>query len=179
MSGRGRTTSLQRHGGQAARWHAYARMHARIHVRIHARMLRPSDAGQVTAFVVIMITGLFVFAGLVLDGGLALRDKVQAIDEAQEAARAGAQSLDLAQYRASGDVVLVPAQAAAAAHTYLRATGNPLADTAQVTVTGDRVSVTVTRSQPTQILGIAGLGTITVHGAGTAVAEHGIDAPQQ
>ena len=147
--------------------------------RLRARMVGRGDAGQVSAFIVIMITALFLFAGLVLDGGLALRDKVQAIDEAQEAARAGAQSLDLTQYRASGDVVLVPAQAAAAAHTYLRATGNPLADTAQVTVVGDRVTVTVTRSQPTQILSIAGLGTITVHGTGTAVARHGIDAPEQ
>ena len=147
--------------------------------RLRRRMAGPTDGGQVTAFVVIMITGLFLFAGLVLDGGLALRDKVQTIDEAQEAARAGAQSLNLGAYRAGGDVVLDPVQAAAAAHAYLRATGNPLAGAAQVTVVGDQVTVTVTRSQPTQILSIAGLRTITVHGTGTAVAEHGINAPQQ
>ena len=167
MIDRGRNSNLRSDVGQAGRQ------------RFRARLAGPTDAGQVTAFVVIMITALFLFSGLVLDGGLALRDKVQAIDEAEEAARAGAQSIDLRAYRAGGDVVLVPSQAAAAARSYLRATGNRLAGTAQVTVIGDRVTVTVTRSQPTQILSIAGLGTITVHGTGTAVAEHGIDAPQQ
>jgi Flp pilus assembly protein TadG len=125
-----------------------------------------------------MVLGLLMVAGLVLDGGLALAGKVQAIDEAQEAARAGAQQLDLTTYRDSGQVVLAPNQAVAAARTYLTATGNTDAASATVTVTGDRVAVTVTRHQPTQLLGLLGLGSLTVTGHGEAVAAHGVNGPQ-
>ena len=57
--------------------------------------LGESESGMVTAFVVIFTVALIVMAGLVFDGGLALSVKVQAIDDAQAAARAGAQAIDL------------------------------------------------------------------------------------
>lgn len=123
-----------------------------------------------------MVAGLLLLAGLVLDGGLALAAKVQAIDEAQEAARTGAQQLDLATYRATGQVVLDSAAAEHAARTYLAATGNPQATTAEIQVNGDRVHVALTRRQPTQLLGLGGLRALTVHGSATAVAAHGVAA---
>jgi hypothetical protein len=136
------------------------------------------DRGQVTAFFVVFLAALLVSAGLVLDGGLALRDKVRAIDEAQEAARTGAQQIDLTAYRRSGSVALQSARAADAAHAYLNATGNPLAQQATVTVTGNQITVTVIRRQRTQLLTLIGLRYLTVHGTGTAVAVFGIGAPQ-
>lgn len=139
---------------------------------------RRGEEGQVTPFVVVMVLALLMVAGLVLDGGLGLAAKVRAIDEAQEAARAGAQQLDLTTYRNSGQVVLVPDQAVAAARAYLAGTGNPDAAAAVVTVTGDRVAVTVTRTQPTQLLGLLGLGSLQVTGHGQALAAHGVDGPQ-
>ena len=45
------------------------------------------DSGQVTPFVVILAIALIAFAGLVLDAGMALSAKVQALDAAQAAAR--------------------------------------------------------------------------------------------
>src|SRR6266496_3713638 len=87
------------------------------------RRLREDQSGRVTAFVVIMVTAILLFAGLVLDGGLALAAKVRALGEAQEAARAGAQEIDLAAYRADGTLRLAPQQASAAARNYLAATG--------------------------------------------------------
>lgn len=135
------------------------------------------DGGQVTAFVVVWVMALMLVMGLVLDGGLALAGKIRAINEAQEAARAGAQQLDLVTYRATGDVVLNAEAATSAARAYLADTGNPAAGTATVTVAGDRVTVRVNRSQPTQLLQLLGVRAMTVHGAGAAVAAHGIDAP--
>ena len=44
---------------------------------------------MVTAFVVIFTLALFLMAGLVLDGGLALAARVRAIDDAQAAAGPG------------------------------------------------------------------------------------------
>ena len=47
------------------------------------------DAGQITAFVVVMMAALILLAGLVLDGGLTLDARERALGEAQEAARVG------------------------------------------------------------------------------------------
>lgn len=132
------------------------------------------DAGQVTAFVVVWVMALLLVIGLVLDGGLALAGKIRAIDEAQEAARAGAQQLDLTAYRNDATVTLDPAAATAAARSYLATTG---VIGASVNVAGNRVTVRVTRQQPTQLLQLLGIRGIDVHGSGAAVAAHGIEEP--
>ena len=131
--------------------------------------LGDAESGMVTAFVVIFTLALLLMAGLVLDGGLALAAKVQAIDDAQAAARAGAQAIDIPTYRASGQITLDPAQAAADAERYLAAAGH----TGTVSVNGEQVTVTVTITQPTQILDLAGIDHLTETGTGTATAEQG------
>ncbi len=125
---------------------------------------------MITAFVVIVLFALLLFAGLVLDGGLTLAARIQAINEAQGAARAGAQEVNLATYRATGTEVLDPSAATTAAERYLAATGH----LGTVTVTGNRVGVTVQITQPTQILNIAGIHAITVTGTGAAQPERGV-----
>lgn len=132
--------------------------------------LRTDEDGRVTAFVVIVVTAVLAFGGLVLDGGLALAAKVRAIGEAQEAARAGAQEIDLAAYRADGTLRLAPQQASAAARAYLASAGR----SGTVSVAGNTVNVTITISQPTQLLGLVGVGSITVSGTGQAQPQRGI-----
>ena len=134
--------------------------------RLRHRLGAP-ESGMVTAFVVIFTLALLVMAGLVLDGGLALSAKVQAIDDAQAAARAGAQAIDIPLYRSTGQVTLDPTQAVADADAYLARSGHA----GTVAVNGDQVTVTVTVSQPTQLLSLAGVTHITVSGSGTATAE--------
>lgn len=134
------------------------------------RRLRGDEDGRVTAFVVIMALAALLFAGLVLDGGLALAAKVRAIGEAQEAARAGAQEIDLAAYRADGTLRLVPQQASSAAQNYLAAAGH----SGTVSVAGNTVTVTVSISQPTQLLGLVNIGSINVTGTGQAQPQRGI-----
>lgn len=134
------------------------------------RQLRKDENGRVTAFVVIITLAALLFAGLVLDGGLALAAKVRAMGEAQEAARAGAQEIDLAAYRADGTLRPIPHQASASAHSYLAAAGH----TGTVSVAGNTVNVTVRINQPTQLLGLAGIGSITVTGSGQAQPQRGI-----
>ena len=124
---------------------------------------------MVTAFVVIFTLALLAMAGLVFDGGLTLAAKVRAIDDAQAAARAGAQAIDIPLYRATGQIVLDPAQAVADAEHYLAAAGN----TGTVAVAGDQVTVTVRLTQPTQILSIVGVDSLSVSGTGAATAEQG------
>ncbi|MCP2338915.1 hypothetical protein [Actinomadura rupiterrae] len=128
------------------------------------------DAGRISAFVVVMSAALVLVAGLVLDGGLVLAARARALGQAQEAARAGAQAIDLAAYRQRGQVVLDPGRAEAAARAYLTGAGA----TGTVTATGQHVTVTITRVQHLQILPLVGLTSITVHATGTARPAHGI-----
>jgi hypothetical protein len=129
-----------------------------------------ADSGQITAFVVVMATALILLAGLVLDGGLTLAARERALNLAQEAARAGAQGINLATYRQNGDFVLNPALAEADAEQYLASTGTQ----GTVQVTGNTVTVTVTITQRMQILDAAGLSAITVHASASAVPDRGI-----
>ncbi len=129
------------------------------------------DGGQITAFVVVMMAALILLAGLVLDGGLTLAARERALGEAQEAARAGAQAINLAVYRQDGTLVLIPGQAVAGARAYLASIGA----SGTATVAGNAVTVTVTIVQPMQILDAAGLRAITVYATATAVPELGIN----
>jgi hypothetical protein len=142
---------------------------------VSRRLPRRDERGQVTAFIVVMVGALMLVAGLVIDGGLALAAEVRATDEAQSAARAGAQDIDLATYRQSGSVTLDPTAATQAAESYLATTG----DSGQVVVAGDLITVTVRVVQPTQILGIVGLHSLTVIGTASATAVRGITAAGQ
>jgi hypothetical protein len=127
------------------------------------------ESGMVTAFVVVFALALIMMAGLVLDGGLTLAAKVQAIDDAQAAARAGVQAIDIPTYRASGQITLDPTAAVTDAQRYLSSTGH----TGTVSVNGEEVTVTVSITQPTQILSLAGINHLTVTGTGSATAEQG------
>lgn len=138
-----------------------------------SRRRKPGDAGQVTAMVVVVTAGLFLFAGLVLDGGLALAGKVAAADTAQEAARSGSQQIDLAYLRATQRIRLDRQRAVSAALDYVHATG----DAGQVRVDGDRVTVTVTHRQCTQVLSLVGVDDLTTSASATARPERGINAP--
>jgi hypothetical protein len=123
-----------------------------------------------TAFVVVLMSALLGFAGLVVDGGLLLAAKVETVAQAQAAARAGAQTIDEAGYRADGVIRLDPARAYAAAGGYLRAAGLD----GQVTVAATTVTVTVRRTHPTQLLRLAGLSRWEITETATAAPLAGI-----
>ena len=59
------------------------------------RTARVSDRGSVTAFVALLLVALVALAGLVVDGGAAMSAHQAAVDEAQQAARAGAGALSV------------------------------------------------------------------------------------
>lgn len=129
-----------------------------------------ADDGRATAFVVVLTIGILALAGLTLDGGLALSAKVKANGQAEAAARAGAQAIDLSAYRSTGTLQLVPVQAVADAQSYLATVGA----SGTVTVSGDTVTVTITASQNTQLLGMVGISSLTVHGTGSAHPQRGV-----
>lgn len=133
-----------------------------------------SEQGQVTSFVVVFSLTLLVVAGLVLDGGLLLNARQQAADIAGEAARAGAQAVDIGALRASGRHAIDPLQALADADAYLR----QVEADGVVTATAEQVTVTVTRTQRLQLLPLVGLREATVTGTGSARSARGVDEAQ-
>lgn len=130
----------------------------------HRRLANP-DGGMISAFVAVAMVGLLVVLGLGLDPGLAFAVKVHALGQAEEAARAGAQQIDLTTYRTTGAVVLDPAAAEIAAEHFLAAEGA----TGTATATTTQVSVTVTTTYRTTIWQVIGIHTVAVQATGTAV----------
>ena len=101
---------------------------------------RLDDRGAVTTWFVVMTIPMLLMAGLVFDGGRVLSERRESLDVAQNAARAGAQAVDLTALR-SGGLEVSAADAETAANSYLSANGF----TGLVSVIGDTVTVTVTQ----------------------------------
>lgn len=129
-----------------------------------------SERGSVTVFVVVLTAALLMVGGLVLDGGYTLAAHRRAFNEAEAAARAGAQAVDLDALRVTGEVRLDPETARARAESYLAETGHR----GSVEVDGDTVLVTVNFRQPMLILSVAGVGPLEINGEGSARAVRGV-----
>lgn len=87
-------------------------------------------------------------AGMAYDGGQIVVAQATARDIASSAARAGAQEIDIDHLRSTGESLLDPERAMAAAQEFVVRAG--FTGTAQVN--GDSVTVTVRIRQPMRIL---------------------------
>jgi len=126
----------------------------------------------VSAFVVSFTVALLAVAGLVIDGGYTLATRRQAFNEANAAARAGAQAIDETSLRADGTVRVQPGRARTLALDHLAAAGLD----GTVEVLGDTVTVHVTTTQDLALLGIIGVGPFTIEAEGSARAVAGVRA---
>ena len=129
-----------------------------------------NDRGSVTVFVVVFTVALLMVAGLVVDGGYTLAAHRRAFNEAEAAARAGAQAIDMDVLRSTGTVQLDPDAARGRAEAYLATTG----DDGTVELDGDVVRVHVRFEQPMLILSVVGVGPLRIEGDGTARAVRGV-----
>lgn len=111
-------------------------------------MSRAAERGSVTAFVAVIATALVMVAGMAYDGGSVLTNHAAARRDAAQAARAGAQEIDVDHLRATGEILLDPAAAEAAALHYLELAGA----TGTAAVNGSSVTVRVTRTYDLRIL---------------------------
>jgi len=122
------------------------------------------DAGMATVWM--LFTGFIAIlvAGVVFAGGVVFGARTHGYDLAQQAARAGAQHIDLVTYRTSGVLRLDPARAATAAKQFLAVAGA----TGTVTVTAAQITVTATSRQPTPMLAPFGVAAVIVTATSTA-----------
>jgi Flp pilus assembly protein TadG len=117
---------------------------------------------------------VLAMCGLVFDGGALIAAKRAATNDAEAAARAGAQAIDPASvYTPGGSVRLDPAAAARAAEEFLAANGWTGTATADPT----SVTVTITRSRAMTFLHTLGIAERSVTGTATARPYQGVPAP--
>ena len=74
-----------------------------------------AERGSVTVYTVVFALAVIFLLALILDGGIAMNAKQRAADIAGQAARAAADTIDLATLRATGNAVLAPGACLAAA----------------------------------------------------------------
>ena len=130
------------------------------------RRARSSERGSLTLATVIFTVSALAAAGLAVDGGRKINALAGARELADNAARVGAQKVDVDAYRTTGVPTLLPDAAAAAANAYLSSNGQ----TGTVSVDGTTVTVTVAISVPTAFLP----GPLTARATGVANAERGV-----
>jgi len=126
------------------------------------------ERGAASVWMVFGTVIVLAVAGLVYDGGGLIATKRQTINNAEQAARAGAQAIDTDALMATGTVQLDPDAATARAQAFL--TANGWSGTATATTTS--VTVTVTRAQPLAFLHTFGVADRTVTGTAAAQPHH-------
>ena len=131
------------------------------------------DVGSATVWMVFATVIVLAVCGLVYDGGTLITAKQQALNNAETAARAGAQAIDLNTLYTGGPARLDPNEATARADAFLHANGW----TGTATATTTAVTVTVTITQPMTFLQTFGLGPRVVNGTATAQAQQGFANP--
>jgi len=123
------------------------------------------DRGSITLMLAALSVALIALAGIVIDGGAKLRAAENADAAAQEAARAGAGMVNESVAYSTGRFVVDQGQAIAAARAYLAAAGF------QGTVAArglESIRVTVTVTEPTSVLSIIGIDSMSSTGSATA-----------
>lgn len=106
------------------------------------------ERGSITAFVAVVATALVLVAGMAYDGGQVIAAHNAARNDAERAARAGAQQIDIDHLRATNEPILDATAAEQAAVDFLERSGA----TGTASVSGASITVTVTVVQPMLIL---------------------------
>ncbi|HEX6196404.1 MAG TPA: pilus assembly protein TadG-related protein [Jiangellaceae bacterium] len=133
-----------------------------------------SDQGAISAFVVVIFTALMMLAGLVVDGGNMINARQKIIDDAEQAARLGANQIDEIALRSTGEVVVVWPEAGYEAAAYLAGLGY---DPARIDVSPGGPNIVVVEISDTveaQLLSLIGLGPFDVSGSAQARPAVGI-----
>ncbi len=133
---------------------------------------RDPDRGALSLMIVVLFVAFAALAGIVVDGGAKLTGDENAVAVAQEAARAGAASVDLSAAYATGSFAVDQRRALAAAQAYLAGAGYHDYSVTAYGSAAIRVSVTIT--EPTRFLSMIGVASFTCTGTATAALVTGV-----
>lgn len=135
------------------------------------------EQGSATVFAIGFAIVLFLCAGLVIDGGLAINKRMRIADDAEQAARIGADSIDVEEARRSERLVIDEGLARQRITAYMGDLGYGGGNwTAQVQ--GNRVAVSVNDWSKTYILNLFNV-EFPVRASAEAVPDTGLNQPAQ
>jgi uncharacterized membrane protein len=133
---------------------------------------------QALVFFTMLLPLFLAVVGLALDGGhlFAARTNLQAVADAS--ARSGAVHLDTARMyiQGTGDVLLNPTEAAAAARDYAVYEGVS-ADAVDAVADDQSVYVDVHEDVPTVFVRVVHIDSVRIQASSTAHARYGVDRP--
>jgi hypothetical protein len=130
------------------------------------------ERGGLSLMIVILFAALIALAGIVVDGSAKLEADQNAVALAQEAARAGAATVDQSTAYSAGSFIVDQQQALDAARSYLISAGY-----GHYTVAADgtrAIQVSVTITEPTRFLSLIGVDSFTCTGRATASLVTGV-----
>jgi hypothetical protein len=127
------------------------------------------DAGRVSVFMAVAVTGLVAVLGVAVDATGQLRTLLRADNLAAEAARAAGQAVDVDVVAESGQHRVDPDQAVAYASEYLATAAHDHASQVAVNGDGTAVDITVELTYQHRILGLFGMPDAVVTGRSTAI----------
>jgi hypothetical protein len=134
---------------------------------------RRLQRGSLTVFMVGAVFAMILAIGLGVDGSRALQGFLRASGEAQEAARAGADVLDVASVYGGGAPAVNGTGACAAAAAYIEQTGDAMVSCTPNAVDGAQLTVAVSAQVPTIFLGLFDVTSFTMTASATAEAVEG------
>ena len=108
-------------------------------------------------------------AGLVIDGGMGINARMRVADDAEQAARAGANAVNVDQLRSGGALAVDPGLARLYAQDFLSARGYP-ASQFSITVNANTVAIEVRDTSETTMLKLIGINQYPVTARATATA---------
>lgn len=130
------------------------------------------ERGSMSVFTVLFSVVVFLLAGLLVDGGAAINARLRAADIAEQAARAGADRIDVDRLRENGEVQLLgEAEVCARAEEVLGAHGGDGVTLARCTVDGEQVAVAVRVPWTAFFLGAIGFPGAEMEAGATAAPE--------
>lgn len=127
------------------------------------------ERGGATIFVLAMSIVLMLCAGLVIDGGMGINARMRVADDAEQAARAGTNAVNIDQLRSGGDLSVDPGLAQMYAQEFLAARGY---DSGQYTVNVNlnTVAIELRDTSETTMLKLIGINAYPVTARATATA---------
>jgi Flp pilus assembly protein TadG len=132
------------------------------------------QTGSISITVPLVALTVLVLVGFTFDAGNAITAHRRAVNLAEQAARAGAQRLDIAELRSHGHYQLDPTAARAAAAAYLTSTDTSGQVQLGRDADGDYVQVVVDWTQPALFAGLLGRSRFTGTARGRAHNCHGL-----
>ncbi|MER6512569.1 flp pilus-assembly TadE/G-like family protein [Nonomuraea sp. NPDC001636] len=134
--------------------------------------MKAGERGSMSVFTVLFSVVVFLLAGLLVDGGAAINARLRAADVAEQAARAGADKIDIDRLRTGGEVALLDeGQVCARADEIVAAQGGDGVARGSCSVQQDRVTVSVSVRWEAFFLGALGFPGSEMNGEATAAPE--------